>query len=119
MLAAVKICQADLNSMYIDSETAFTQPQFWDFNALLTQRHDAIPMKWVSNELDLNSEGIEYLSFEPKGCSIRATHRPEGQRLVGIPVTRDVFAAIILAVKSQARGKLLHSPFLCIAPTWH
>ena len=107
MLAAVKICQADLNSMYISSETAFTQPQFSDFNSLLTQKHDAIPMKWVSNELDLNSEGVEYLSFEPIGHNIRALHR-EGQRLVGIPVTKDVFAAIISVVKSQAQGKLLH-----------
>jgi len=78
MLVAVKICQADLNSMYISSETAFTQPQFLDFNALLTQKHDAIPMKWVSNELDLNSEGVEYLSFEPTCHNIRVVHR-EGQ----------------------------------------
>ena len=65
MLAAVRICHANLNSMYISSETAFSQPQFLDFNALLTQKHDDIPMQWVSNELDLNSEGVEYLSIEP------------------------------------------------------
>jgi hypothetical protein len=54
---------------------AFKQEAFWNFYALLSRHHDVIPMKWVTNELDLNSLGVEYLSFEPKDHSIRTVFR--------------------------------------------
>jgi hypothetical protein len=43
-LAAVKTLQVDLAQMYLEPKTRFTQPTFWDFNALVYARHDAIPM---------------------------------------------------------------------------
>ena len=50
--------------MYAMGEkTAYTEATFWDFNALISQTHDSIPMKWTLDELDLNAEGVEYLTF--------------------------------------------------------
>jgi hypothetical protein len=46
-LAAVKECQAEITSFYVDPTEGFTQDVFWDFKALITLKHDAIPMRWV------------------------------------------------------------------------
>jgi hypothetical protein len=103
-LAAVKILQKDLIEMYaVGDKTAYTQPAFWDFNALVSQTHDSIPMKWTSDELDLNASGVEYLTFEPKDCSIKATFRDPVTK-TPIPVTREVWTCIIDSIKAQASG---------------
>jgi hypothetical protein len=66
-LVAIKKLQLDLTRMYIEETTKFKSEAFWDFNALVEVRYDAIPMKWVTEEeLDLNATGIEFLSFELK-----------------------------------------------------
>jgi hypothetical protein len=91
--------------MYVEEKTRFTQPNFWDFNALIEARHDAIPMRWIStsNGLDLNALGVEYLAFEPKEHSFRATYRdPITQD--NIPMTREIYVAIVAGVKTQATG---------------
>jgi hypothetical protein len=55
-LVAIKKLQLDLTMMYIKETTKFKSEAFWDFNALVEVRHDAIPMKWViEEELDLNA----------------------------------------------------------------
>jgi hypothetical protein len=46
--------QVDLQKLYVENKTQFTQEAFWDFIALIEARHDCIPMKWVTDELDLN-----------------------------------------------------------------
>jgi hypothetical protein len=74
-LAGVKRLQKDLNDMYKEERTAFIQHAFWDFNALVLGHHDAIPMMWVTDALDLNSSSVEYLSFSPKDHNIRAIFR--------------------------------------------
>jgi hypothetical protein len=104
-LAAVKTLQVDLAQMYLEPKTQFTQATFWDFNALVDAMHDAIPMRWIpsSNTLDLNASGAEYLAFTPKEHMFRATFwDPITQE--NIPITREVYAAIIAGVKTQAAG---------------
>jgi hypothetical protein len=44
--------------------------------------HDCILMKWVTDEVNLNLEGMDFLSFEPgAGYSMRAMYRD--------PITKD------------------------------
>lgn len=91
--------------IYIEEKTRFTQPNFWDFIALIEAQHDAIPMRWIlaSNGLDLNALRVEYLAFEPKEYNFRATYRdPITQD--NIPVTREIYIAIIVGVKTQVTG---------------
>jgi hypothetical protein len=99
----VQLLKNDMLQYYIEPRTAFTQPSLWDFNNLSTGTHDALPTQWVTNELDLNSSGIEYLTFTPRDHSIPATfHDPVTQ--APTVVTREVFSAIIDNAKSQAKG---------------
>lgn len=92
--------------MYVDRTTTFTQDQVWDFKALFSTKDDAVPIKWKADEhiWDLNSDGIEYLSFEPIGHSIRAIHRDIVTKLSTL-VTRELFGAIVDSIKSVASGK--------------
>jgi hypothetical protein len=39
----VQLLKNDMLQYYIESGTIFTQPGFWDFNALSAGAHDAIP----------------------------------------------------------------------------
>jgi hypothetical protein len=89
---------------YINGETAFTQPGFWDFNAIINCTNDAIPTRWVTDDLDLNASGVEYLIFTPKDHNIKATFcYPVTKQ--PIPMTREVFVSIIDSVKAQAKGE--------------
>jgi hypothetical protein len=57
-LALIKRLQADLSQMYIEDNTRFLQEVFRDFNALVRQIHNVIPMKWcIEEEVDLNTLG--------------------------------------------------------------
>jgi hypothetical protein len=58
----------------------------------------------VTDELDLNSSGVEYLSFSPKDHNIRAVFRDLVTKIYNL-VPREVFAAIISSAKTQALGK--------------
>ena len=109
-LVAVKKLQMDLQKLYVEEKTQFTQELFWDFNALIGTRHDCIPMKWVTDELDLNLEGVEFLSFERgTGYSIRAMYRDPVTK-EEVPITRDIFTTLVDGVKSQATSKYLQLP---------
>jgi hypothetical protein len=89
----------------VEDKTQFTQEAFWDFTALIEAKHDYILMKWVTNELDLNMEGMEFLSFEPRaGHSMQAMYRDPITK-DKIPITQDIFAALVDRMKSQAAGK--------------
>jgi hypothetical protein len=78
----------------------FYPPGLWDFNALSAGTHNAISTQWVTDELDLNSSGIEYLTFTPTHHSISATFVTQ----VSTAAMREVFTSIIDNVKSQAEG---------------
>jgi hypothetical protein len=101
---SLQILKRDMMEMYIDEATAFSQPSFWDFNALMNDTHDAIPTTWTTKALDLNASRVEYLCFSPKDHSIKATFRDLVTNQA-IPVTREVFSAIIDSVKTQAKCK--------------
>ena len=98
-----KIFQEDLNDMYKEEQSAFTQEAFRDFNVLLLGHYNAIPMKWVIDELDLNSSGVEYLSFELKDHNIRAVCKDSITKICSL-VTQEIFAAIVNSTKTQALG---------------
>jgi hypothetical protein len=101
----VEELKSQLRNLYLEERTKFTQEIFWDFNMLVEVRHDTIPMNWETNPLDLNLEGIEFLSFTPgEGHSMRAIYRDPVTR-VAIPVTKDIYVAIFQGVKAQAFGK--------------
>jgi hypothetical protein len=61
-------------------------------------------MTWVTGELDLNSSGVEYLSFSPKDHNIRAIFKDPVTKVCSL-VTREVFVAIVSSAKTQASDK--------------
>jgi hypothetical protein len=75
-LAAVKQLQTNLAKHYVDSKSKYSQEDFWDLNALCEARHDVILMNWVTEDLDLNASGVEFLSFEPKDYNIPTCFNP-------------------------------------------
>jgi hypothetical protein len=100
----------DLQKLYVENKTQFTQEAFWDFIALIEARHDCIPMKWVTDELDLNLEGMEFLSFKPGvGYSMRAMYRDPITN-DEISIIRDIFATLVDGMKSQGVGKFSCPP---------
>ena len=72
---------------------------------LVEVRHDTILMNWKTDPLDLNLEGIEFLSFTlGDGYSMHAIFRDPVTRVL-IPMTKDIYVAIFQGVKAQASGK--------------
>ena len=72
-------------------------------------------LKWVTEEeLDLNASGIEFLSFELKGHSVRAIFKDLVKKAT-YPVTRDVYACIVVGMKVQVSGKTsrIHLASVC------
>jgi hypothetical protein len=69
-LDALKRCQANITSFYINDRTKFQHDVFWDFKALAGLWHEARPMKWIYNELNLNANACEYLHLTPTGHSV-------------------------------------------------
>jgi hypothetical protein len=102
-LAAVKNLQIDLAQMYVEEITKFKATALWDFNALFEARHNVIPMKWVTeSEMDLNSLGGEFLSFEPHlEQSIPAIYKDTVTKIACL-VTMEAYASIIDGMKRQA-----------------
>jgi hypothetical protein len=102
-LDALKRCQADIRSFYINDRTKFQHDVFWDFKSLAGLRHEAIPMRWVYNALNLNADACEYLYLIPTGHSVRCVHRDlkmgEAQ-----PITHELFAQILEEVMDQSTG---------------
>jgi hypothetical protein len=87
---------------YIEAAIAFSQPTLWDFNALCNATHDTIPTRWVIDDLDLNSSGVEYLVFTPKDHVFRVTFRDPVTQEPTL-VTREVFASVIETVKVKQK----------------
>jgi hypothetical protein len=112
-LAFVQVLKNDLHRLYLDVKTMFTQEIFWDFNMLVEVRHDQIPMKWTAEEFDLNLEGVEFLTFEPGvKYSMHAIYKDPVTR-APIPVTKDIFTAIVDGVKAQTSG-IFYFAFLVV-----
>jgi hypothetical protein len=73
-------------------------------------RHDAIPMHWVYDALNLNGEAEEYLHLTPGGYSFKAMHRDLVTGVMKL-INPALFAKILADVKALATGKL---PFTLI-----
>ena len=58
------------------------------------------------DELHVNVEGVEYLTFEPKDNNIIATYGDSITKTL-ILVTREVWTCIINSIKTQASGVFL------------
>jgi hypothetical protein len=104
-LDALKQCQANITAFYINDKSKYQHDVFWDFKALARLRHEAIPMRWVYNALNLNTDACEYLYITPIGHSIRCAHRDlvTGE---SEPITHDLFLKIVEDVKEQSTGAL-------------
>lgn len=89
-VAAVKICQASLHTLYEDRSTAYSTDEFWSFNNLLDCSHEQIHIKWIT---DLN-DGSAVLSFVCFGEQIHAEHS-------GAPVDHDAWATLLARVKVE------------------
>jgi hypothetical protein len=111
-LDALKRCQVDITAFYINDMTKFQHEVFWDFKAFTGLRHEAIPMRWVYNALNLNADACEYLHLIPIGHSVRCMHRDlitgEAQ-----PITHELFAHILEEVMKQSTGVSTFSFKLC------
>jgi hypothetical protein len=89
---------------YIDEKSRFQHDVFWDFKALVGMRHDAIPMRWVYDALNLNSDAHEYLHITPTGYYVRCSYRDlvTGKRQ---PITHELFLSIINSAMEQSTGE--------------
>jgi len=58
-IAAVKIYQASLSTIYVDPATSFGTDEFWSFQNLVDCSHEHIHLKWIT---DLN-DGSAVLVF--------------------------------------------------------
>jgi hypothetical protein len=103
-LGAVKQLQTHINEQYVEESSKYIHEPFWDFNTFCSLTHDVIPLRWVTDTLDLNAARLEYLAFEPPSHSIRAIYI-DPMTKDSMPVTKEVFAAIIIQVKAQATCK--------------
>lgn len=48
-VAALKVCEGQLYTLYIERGTSFAKDDFWAFSGLLDCSHESIYMKWVCN----------------------------------------------------------------------
>jgi hypothetical protein len=101
-VAAVKVCQASLHTMYEDRGTSFSTDEFWSFNNLLDCSHEQIHIKWIT---DLNDDSA-ILSFVCHGEQIHAEHK-------GAPVDRVIWATLVAKVKSECTCKI-PNPYACL-----
>jgi hypothetical protein len=60
LIVAVKICEGQFYSFYIDLKLKYTQDEFFAFKGLLDCHHQSIHMKWVAN-LNLEEENLAFL----------------------------------------------------------
>jgi hypothetical protein len=67
-------------------------------------KHDTIPMRWVYDALNLNSDAQEYLYITPTGHSVRCSHRDlvTGETQ---PITHELYLSIIEKAMEQSTGE--------------
>lgn len=94
-VAALKLAEGQLYTMYVDKATAFSTDEFWAFKNILDCSHSQIHLKWLS---DLNDNSAQ-LVFVANGDKIWARHNDQ-------PVDREVLASLVSAVKTECAGKV-------------
>ncbi len=89
-MAAVKVCQGEIFSLYTNLNTKFKSNAFEAYKALVGAMHESIMMIWVTY---LNTS-VEHLTFDVNQQYIWATHlnlESDETRFV----TKDVYATTI------------------------
>jgi hypothetical protein len=72
-LAAVKVCQGQLYSLYSYPATCFRSNSFTEFTDLLVCQNRTISLDWEPAALDLNEQGVEQLFYSCKDSKHLAT----------------------------------------------
>jgi hypothetical protein len=101
-LAAVKVCQGQLYSLYSDPTTCFRSDSFTEFNDLLACQNRTISLVWEPAALDLNEQGMEQLFYACKGSKhaamfLNSTGQPQR-------VSREDFSLLVDDVKALCQG---------------
>jgi hypothetical protein len=94
-VAALKVTEGQLFSLYVDKGMNFSSDEFWAFRGLLDCTHESIHFRWIE---DLNDSQGSQLVFIVGDQKIWAQH----DRL---PVTRCVFQDLVDRVKAQCIGE--------------
>lgn len=97
MVAALKLCEGQVYSLFVDKGNGFSQDEFWSLHGLLDSSHESIHLKWVC---DLNSSGEAQLAFSVAGAQHWAIHDGE-------PISRALFAQLVARVKDQCAAAAL------------
>jgi hypothetical protein len=98
-VAALKVTEGQLFSMYVDKGTNFSSDEFWAFRGLLDCTHESIHWRWIE---DLNDSQGGQLVFIMADQKIWAQH----DRL---PVTRCVFQDLVDHVNAEYTGEFFFS----------
>jgi hypothetical protein len=101
-LAAVKVCQGQLYSLYLDPATCFRSDSFTEFSDLLACQNRTISLVWEPAALDLNEQGVEQLFYACKSSRhpaifLNSTGQPQR-------VSRDDFTMLVDDIKSLCQG---------------
>jgi hypothetical protein len=101
-LAAVKVCQGQLYSLYLDPATCFRSDSFTEFSDLLACQNRTISLVWEPAALDLNEQGVEQLFYACKS----SRHPAIFLNSIGQPqrVSRDDFTMLVDDIKSLCQG---------------
>lgn len=104
-VAALKICDMQIFSMYLDHQTAFKSDEFWAHQGLAELTHESIFLKWWP---DMNTSS-EHLAFMVNGDKHFAKHLLK-------PVDKEMYTSLVLRVQAECAGTLvLPLPFCTIA----
>jgi hypothetical protein len=95
-VSAVKVCQGELYTRFVDPETAFSESCFGEMHRIIGDRTTAVEFGWFP---DLETHGT-YLSMHVLGEKFNC-HQMVGGRTV--PVDQEVFEDIVQKVKSNAK----------------
>jgi hypothetical protein len=101
-LAAVKVCQGQLYSLYLDPATCFRSDSFTEFSDLLACQNRTISLVWEPAALDLNEQRVEQLFYACKSSRhpaifLNSTGQPQR-------VSRDDFTMLVDDIKSLCQG---------------
>ena len=90
-VAALKVCQGQLYSLYEDQATRFSTDEFWAYKNLLDCSHEHVHWKWIT---DLN-DNTSQLAFVCSNEQIFAVHE-------GSNVSRELFGEIVQKILTES-----------------
>jgi len=94
-VAALKIAEGQLFTLFVDKATAYATDEFWAMKNIIECSHSQIHMQWM---LDMNDHSAE-LVFVANGEKIWAMDQ-------AALVDREVFATITSTIKTDCSGNL-------------